>query len=400
MGAAIAIEDRVPRARLIVAAAVAIVAGSAFAGCSGDLDSSPAAMAGHHRHVAPNGRDRDDGSRARPWRTLTHAARVVEPGTTVHVAPGRYAGPLRLARGGVRGRPVRFVSDDTWRATVTAVSDGPLTIVELRGSYIVFEGFAVSGRGGDGTQGIDVEGNHDAVVANHVYDLELPCRTGGYGGAGILAGGGKNRYRNHDTLVARNLVERIGSSSPDAACRLVHGIYAAVPRVRIVNNIVVGAAGDGISSWHAARELVIVNNLSTENGGDGIGVGSGDDGATRGNAKTLVANNIAYRNDSGGITESSDGNHRVGPGNRYLHNLVFANQADSLGVMPGAMVSGTIDAAPLFTREATGDGQQYFPASSSPVVDAGTVAGAPRDDFAGLARPRHGGVDVGPYERR
>ncbi len=59
----------------------------------------------------------------------------------------------------------------------------------------------------------------------------------------------------------------------------MHGIYAAVPGVTIVNNIVSRAAGDGITSWHAARKLTVANNLSAMNGGSGILIGSGDVGA-------------------------------------------------------------------------------------------------------------------------
>jgi hypothetical protein len=359
-----------------------------------------------HRYVSPRGDDDDRGSRARPWRTIQHAAARVRPGVTVHVAPGRYGGPLTISRGGTAARPVRFVSVRRWRARITARSRRSLAVVEIRGDHVAFEGFGVTGGGGDGTAGIAMEASHDAVVGNRVHDLAVPCLKSGNGGAGIVIGGGRDGYRNHDGLVARNLVERIGSGPRDGRCRLVHGIYASVPGGTIVNNIVHHAVGDGITSWHAARELTVANNLSAMNGGEGILIGSGDAGATRaGHRDTLVSNNIAYRNVLYGITESSDGDHSVGPGNRYLNNLAYANRDGDTGpdsgvadLDPRAIESGTLNADPLFAPEAAGAGREYSLRPTSPVVDAGTCAGAPRSTFDGARRPQGRGVDIGPRE--
>lgn len=359
-----------------------------------------------HRYVSPKGSDRRDGSRAHPWRTIKHAATHLRPGTTVHVAPGHYTGPLTIARGGTARRPVRVVADRRWRARISAMSTGSGSVVEIRGDHVTFEGFDVSGRGGDGTAGIDVEGNHDVVVANYVHDLAVPCLRSGNGGAGIVVGGGRALYRNRGGVIAGNLVERIGTGPRDGSCRLVHGIYAAVPRVTIVNNIVYGAVGDGITSWHAARALTIANNLSLMNGGAGILVGTGERGASSaGHTRTLVSNNIVYRNVLHGITETTDGSHRVGPGNRYLHNLTFANRNGDpdpdagIDLFPGEIVSNNLNRDPRFARPSPAAGQ-YRLLASSPAVDAGTCAGAPRRDFHGSARPRGRGVDIGPMEFR
>ena len=42
-----------------------------------------------------------------------------------------------------------------------------------------------------------------------------------------------------------------------------------MPGVRIVNNVVARALGDGITSWHAATRLTVVNNTIVANGADG-----------------------------------------------------------------------------------------------------------------------------------
>jgi hypothetical protein len=361
---------------------------------------------GLDRYVSTAGDDGNDGSHALPWRTIEHAATQVRPADTVHVAPGDYPGPLKIARGGSPGGRVRFVSDRRWKARITATSPGPITVVEIGGDHVTLEGFDVTGTGEDGTAGIGVEGSHDAVVGNHVHRLAAPCLERGNGAAGIVVGGGVNEYRNRGGLVDGNLVEHIGTGPLDGTCRLAHGIYAAVPGVTIVNNIVSRVVGDGITSWHAARQLTIANNLSATNGGEGILIGSGDSGATSaGHTGSVVANNIAYRNALNGITESSDGAHPVGPGNRYLYNLAFANRGGDrsagsgvTGMYGGAIVSGTINADPEFAPRPPSAKCRYRLRSTSPAIDAGTRTGAPRRDFAGDARPRRGRVDIGPYE--
>jgi Right handed beta helix region len=319
----------------------------------------------------------------------------VRPGVVVHVAPGRYAGPLTIARSGTARRPVRFVSDRRWRARISAPRRDLLSVVEIHGDYVNIAGFDVTG---GGAVGIEVEGSENVVAGNRVHDVAGPCVAG----AGIVVGSGNDGYRQHDVLVTGNVVERIGTGPRDGSCRLLHGIYAAVPRVAVVNNIVQGAVGDGITSWHAARGLTITNNLSMMNGGAGILVGSGDAGASRiGHIRTLVSNNIVYRNALYGITETSDGRHPVGPGNQYVHNLAFANRGGDRssesgvgGLSSGEIVASNLNADPALT------GSLHRPGAGSPAVDAGTCAGAPRRDFEGAARAQGRAVDIGPHERR
>ena len=349
-----------------------------------------------HRYVSPRGSDDNSGSRARPWRTLGHAAERARPGVTVHVAPGRYAGPLKIAASGTARRPVRFLSDQRWGATISARSAGQTTVVEILGDHVMFAGFDVTGAGGERAVGIDVEGSDNIIARNRVHDLKAPCAPG----AGITIG--DQDYRAQGGLVTGNLVERIGTGPLNGSCRLIHGIYAAVPRVAVVNNIVHRAIGDGITSWHAARELIITNNLSLLNGGAGILVGSGGAGASGiGHIRTVVANNIVYRNALYGITETSDGSHQVGPGNRYVHNLAFANrggdESSSSGIgnlRSGEIVRGNVNADPLLTSPG------YRPRAASPAVNAGTCEGASRRDLEGVARPQGPAVDIGPYERQ
>jgi hypothetical protein len=278
-----------------------------------------------------------------------------------------------------------------------------VTAVEITADHLSFEGFDVQASGADGSAAIDLEGNDDAAVGNRVR-VDAPCPPSGNGAAGIVVGGGVREYGNTGGLVDGNFVERVGDGPRDGSCRLQHGIYAAVPGVTIVNNIVTKATGDGITSWHAASGLTIANNLAAFNGGVGILVGSGDTGATTGgHVNSLVANNIVYRNFLYGITESSDGDHPVGPGNRFLHNLAFGNGGDPSGIgglYPGEVVEGNLAANPRFVRGWRPAPRSYRLRRRSPGVDAGSPDGAPSRDFDGRPRPVGPGVDIGPFERQ
>jgi hypothetical protein len=348
--------------------------------------------------VSPKGDDDDSGSREHPWKTIRHAATQVGPGSTVHVARGRYAGRLVLRVDGRPGGRIRFLSSRRWGARITATSSGSLGIVSIPGDYVDFEGFDVSGRGGDGTAGIIVPGSHNRVLSNDVHDVRVACTGGPNGGGGIVAGGGTPNYRNHDIAVIGNLVHDV-VGTPSRECTGVQGIYASVANVRIVNNVSYRNGDNCITSWHAATRLRIVNNTVADCP-VGITVGSGGPGATEGgNRDTTVANNIVLRCGRG-IAETSDGEHRVGPGNRYLNNLVFRCGARGMnvgGVAPRGgrpAVGATLTLDPRLRSRAS----HYQPRPSSPVIDAGVNTGAPATDFAGVRRPQGRQVDIGAFE--
>ena len=345
---------------------------------------------------ASRGDDAADGSRRRPWRTIQRAAVAAGPGSTVHVSRGPYRGPVTLGRSGSSGRRIRFVSTTRWGARIRAAQRRAVAIVDIRGAYVDFEGFDVSGRGGDGTVGILAVGNHSRAIANHVHDLAIGC-SGPRGGAGIDFDGGAAHYRSHDQAAIGNFVENVGSGPRDGSCRGVHGIYMAARRGVVVNNVVVRSVGDGITSWHAASELRVSNNTSVGNGGNGITIGSGDSGATTGNRRSLVANNITVGNHICGITESHDGRHPHPDDNSYDNNLIFANakQGNACDTWSDDW-TGTITVDPLFVDRARND---LRVAPNSPAVSSGTSRPAPPYDYHGIRRPKGAGIDRGAFEQ-
>jgi hypothetical protein len=92
-------------------------------------------------HLAPGGDDAGPGSAEQPWATLEHACAQVAPGDTVVLAPGEYAGELRLVRSGEAGAPIVFRAAERHQAVLTGPEDG-YTAVLQEVAHIRIEGLA------------------------------------------------------------------------------------------------------------------------------------------------------------------------------------------------------------------------------------------------------------------
>ncbi|MGH2742301.1 MAG: DUF1565 domain-containing protein, partial [Thermoleophilaceae bacterium] len=93
-------------------------------------------------HVSPAGDDRNPGTAAAPWSTLTHAAEEAGPGATVVVHAGTYSAP---------GRIVRFARDGASDAPITfagAAGEAPprlLGQLRIDGDHVRVHNFLVDG---------------------------------------------------------------------------------------------------------------------------------------------------------------------------------------------------------------------------------------------------------------
>src|SRR5581483_607779 len=216
------------------------------------------------RYVAPNGDDRNDGSRQHPWATLRQASENVKPGYVVHVQPGIYSAAVSTSISGAAAARVRFVSEVKWGAVIRTA--GAAAAWTNDADFVDIVGFDISG---DGYLGLFNRGSNVRIIANHVHDVAANGCTGN-GGAGILNG----KYSAGDNDVTGNVVHNIGENNK--SCARVHGIYHSNLRGRIVNNISYGNEGYGIHLWHAADQVIIANNLVFNNRHGGILVGAGD----------------------------------------------------------------------------------------------------------------------------
>jgi len=351
----------------------------------------PEPAGGKAYYVSPAGDDTNDGSQTHPFATIQHAAKLVTPGTTVHVLPGTYTQPVTLNTNGTANARITFISDTTWGAKIKTTGSQDPWITHA--DYIDIIGFDVTSTGS--RDGIDNFGSFIRTIGNHVHDIPGGCDS--IGGSGI----DDSDYTTHDDDIIGNVVNNIGATYPKL-CQYVHGIYHSTDRGHILNNISYDNAGCGINLWHAANATVVSNNLVFGNEEHGISVGTNTSN-TNGEIGDhfIVSNNISIENALLGIRE------RIGVGShdQFLNNIVYGSGDAPFGDekynWPSAVGSrdiATITQDVQFVNYQSNGSGDFHLQATSPAIGAGTTIGAPSTDFDGKPRPQGKAVDIGPFE--
>jgi hypothetical protein len=350
---------------------------------------TPADTSIYHLYVSTAGSDSNTGTSARPYKTITKAASVAKPGTTVHVAAGTYYGNVSTRVSGTSTNRIRFVSDTKWGAKI--IGSGSEAMWTNNGNYVDIVGFDISG---PGRHGVLNYASNTLVSNNHIHHLALSGGCTGSGGAGVV----NATYTGSNGDIIGNVIHDIAKPGQ---CNGVQGIYSSNKGGKIMNNIVYRASSFGIHLWHAATDVTIVNNTVFANGstsmGGGILIGDGDAPGGVQVKNTKVINNIVYKNPRAGIIQYCySGQSCIGSGNVTANNLAYGNGGGNVSLKVGS-ATGTISAEPKFiSYNPTGTGD-YRLQSTSPAVNRGTSTAA-TTDILGVARPKGGAFDIGAYE--
>lgn len=331
-------------------------------------------------YVGPGGSNTNDGSRERPWATISFAVQKLKPGDVLRVLPGSYNETVQVNVSGTSNQRITIASETRWGAKLNA--QGNLFGIDVHGSYVDIVGFEVTNAT---NSGIISWAPYNRFLFNHVYGIRAQCDSNG--GAGV----NMSSPDSSDGVLLGNLVHDIGDLSA-GSCTRIHGIYQGAPRGLVQNNITYRARGFGITTWHAATAVTISNNLSFGNQVGGISVGSGDN--TRGNRAEnfLVANNIVVGNPRG---ISEEGNTGV---NRFVNNLVWNNTTNWR--LLTSTQQGSLSLDPGFVNYQPDGSGNYTLQSSSPAIDKGVTERAPAIDFQARPRLQGSAPDLGPFEVR
>lgn len=366
----------------------------------GALTSDLSVATGTHIYVATTGSDTASGTSVAPYKTITKALSVAPPGSTVHVAPGVYAGNVYSTVSGTSTAPIRVVSDEKWGAKIVPKSSDVSNRAWNNGDgtgghYVIIDGFEIDGSAhAGGTRwffGIYTTGTGSQVVNCKVHDIAkvTGANTDPNGGAGIEVDGSFNAI---GVTVSNNIVYNIGPSQ--GVGNLLHGIYISVNGADVKNNLVYQIANVGIKVWNDGRYVNVVNNtvFATTSG---ISVGGGEYfSLTAPSDYNNVINNIAYDNTNGIIEQGANGTH-----NRYLNNLVYNNSTN--WSLLASTHEGTVVADPLFANYLKLGGGDYRLTTNSPAVDSAAALLAPVIDLDGKYRgqgTQKNGFDIGCYE--
>ncbi|MFC0132409.1 right-handed parallel beta-helix repeat-containing protein [Massilia eurypsychrophila] len=343
----------------------------------------------YHLYVSTTGNDSNTGTQAKPFRTITRAAKLAKPSTTVHVAAGAYNESVKTTLHGTATARIRYVSDTKWGAKVVGIgTEGMWT---NNGNYTEISGFDITG---PGRIGILNYASNTVVVNNHIHNLKISGGCSGSGGSGIV----NANYSGMNGDIVNNVVHDIGVPG---SCNGVQGIYSSNQGGLIYNNIVYRVSAFGIHLWHAASGVIIANNTVFANGSSGMGggivTGSGDSPGGMQLKNTKVINNIVYNNPGVSIKQYCySGVNCIGSGNVTANNLVYGN-GSGISLKTGT-ATGTITQNPLFINyQANGTGN-YRLQSNSPAINKGVASSAPIYDMDNFLRPKGGALDIGAYE--
>lgn len=422
--------------------AVFVVTSALMSGCIGMT-----AVASTY-YVSADGNDRNDGSEAKPWRSLQRAANRVRAGDVVLVHDGQYQ-PFHIGTSGKHDKRIEFRALGT-NAVVTGIGnfDGRAVAVSILADYITFEGFTVqvnptpassrsrgirvSGVNGRHVQGVHLRRNKVAnagwvgITSSYADDILVENNevSGSYREHGIYVANSGDRpvirgnvaHHNGEAgiqinadpqlpgdgivsgaLVEGNTVYRNGKRGSAALN------FASVRDARIVNNLVYGNFAQGIANWddEAGEKYGSKNNVYMHNT---VVMPAGAHHALvfrNGSTGNTVKNNVLiHLGDRDGLAADasslpgliSDYNilSRVEDVDRQLISLTDWRRQRNMDLHSRA-------AAPTEVFADIGR-DDYRPAPRGPAVDQAQTDPTVARDLVGAPRPQGSASDIGAYE--
>jgi hypothetical protein len=335
-------------------------------------------------HVATTGDDANPGTAAQPFRTIQHAADIVNPGDGVLVEDGVYTAAgntvVFINRSGTATNRIVFRAANRWGAVIDGQNNASTIGIAIPGGYVWVEGFEVRNTS---RYGIDTDVGHDQVViGNHVHDIGRICTgaTGGIVGIDAYASG---------LVIAGNRIHDVGRFGPgESGCtdgggnnnwqNHDHGIYNGIgTNVLIVNNVFYNLAhGWAIQRYNGGGEIVhglwILNNTF-------VGANPNRDGqviiATE-TTNLVIANNLFYQSGNAGVLFEGAGNSTTLSGNLSTNAL----QLGGSSLVTSSNVEST---DPLLTNPL---GLDFHLTGGSPARHAGVARWCPSIDYDGVTR--------------
>ena len=270
----------------------------------------------NHYYVSPAGSDiTGNGSKKKPWATITKADRELQlgpRGTVIHLMPGAYGSaeyrPVTTHDGTATQR-IQFLCDIQYSCLFNN------TFWRSQGNYVDVIGIELTAPnigagfyfGANTTDPGQARGNYSSLRKSYIHDVGTSCDA-------IPTGAGVGMYNvTHDVIFDSNILnntgvpggcprENGGDGGPSN-----HWIYLQGYNAVVTNNIISNAAAFGIHSYHNNCNSVIANNTLIHNYIGGIML-AGADSVLNGHSPcpvgargihTAINNNLLIRNGYG-----------------------------------------------------------------------------------------------------
>ncbi|BAY17463.1 Parallel beta-helix repeat protein [Anabaenopsis circularis NIES-21] len=400
-------------------------------------------------YVSGSGSDTNNGlSTASPFRTIQKAANLTNPGDTVLIMNGLYTNShsgyvLSVQRSGTANGWIYYkaypghkpkIKHNAWNGVL--ISNGS--------SYIEING-------------LEIEGNNPNITLDYALSQKTNTSNPLTSGNCITIDGRKNNHLHHIRIL-NNKIHDCGGGG----IAVMQADYITLDRNEVYNNAWYSVfANSGISlyqNWNSdtnqGYKMYVTNNKVYNNRQyipwiyngkitDGSGVIIDDAKNTQNNStlgaykgRTLIANNISYKNGGGGIVAYKSENIDIINNTTYMNNQsleidtsqISATSANNVKVLnnilyanPGMTVSKVWDstnitynynvyanstvipikgandilADPRFVNPGIAD---FRLQSTSPAINTGYTWSDLKTDFVGKARPSGTKYDIGAYE--
>ena len=265
--------------------------------------------------VRTTGSDSNDGmSAATAFLTLGAAAMAAQPGETVYVGAGTYAGGVDLTVSGTPGDPITWIADSLG----TLTNDAGEVIIDAGGgdygfglvdaSDITIDGFSFVGAGNPLVGAVDVSGASDrlTLTRSRIYGNALGVRIAGASGATI-----------EDNVIS-------GNSGTGVS------LEAGASSAGITNNLIYGNGGSGLSADGASAVTVNLNTFYLNTNDQLIALGGSSVTAT----DNIVADGLADGLEQAGVGTVLTSTNNDSFGNVGMNWQGLAQDASDISVDP------------------------------------------------------------------
>jgi parallel beta-helix repeat protein len=372
------------------AAATALFTAPAFAATSYVVDNT-----------SPSCSDSGPGTSAQPFCTIGAGAARAVAGDTVLVRAGSYPGTsVNPAHSGASGSPITFSA-----SAGVAISGGTRAFALSSRSYIVVDGFTVSGTS---SYGISVSGGGNVVISHNTvsfagHPVSGQTASGIYlsGVAGGLVLGNISHDNSAHGIYLSGTTTGVtvqGNTSYHNAYqyqRNANGINVVAPGNTIVANVTYANEDSGINIYPGANNSVVTDNVTYDNGDHGIDDLNVTGGRITGNTVYFncttginvegtgggydIENNVAVNNATGAIINPTP----INPPGAYTNKC--NRRTGNIGVWDSAPLTSTADYNLVWQ---TGAGAQYQWAGTAYSTQAALFAATGQESRGIFADPK------------
>jgi hypothetical protein len=364
-------------------------------------------------YVAPSGSDSNDGSQARPWRTMQRCVSnftLDSNGAVCHVGAGAYTTGVDVTRGGA-STSNRFVLQCDPGAVSAFAAKGQCQItgtisfaniaIFVEANNVDIKGFDI---GNNPNMGAGIIGANSStsthIIGNYVHDLGqgvrntagtiLGCPENGAIGAGSV-----------DEQAIGNFIQNFGINPAPSGCNVSQGIYFGNGIAQ--NNLIAKVAVGGIQMSIGCNSVISNNTILSTKDAIIIENGTGCLG------HNTVANNYMAAYSNAVFVTSSSAKCTSGAPNLFSHNISDGSGAD---FSAGPFSCDTVDPAPWIHQSGTAffvnyqpngngdyhlkDGSLGIAGGAKTCVVGGMSPCTPSVDLAGTTRPSS--ISLGVFE--